>query len=111
MKIRVTYSEYITLGEVKAVKAFAKEQKPELENIVRETIRAVEEDLHISFFLDDIKEVEATYYNARQRPVISIAARATDHNVNPREIGHWLFVEAYKSLDEDYCSANIYRRE
>ena len=35
MKIRVTYSKYITLGEVKAVKAFAKEQKPELENIVR----------------------------------------------------------------------------
>lgn len=110
MKIKVTYSEFITAKDIKAVKAFAKEQKPELENIVRESVRAIEEDLNIRF-IDEIKEAEATYYNNWERPVISISGVATDRGVNVRELGHWVYVKAYKTLDENGCSANIYRRE
>lgn len=110
MKIKTTFSEFISLGDIKAVKAHAKEQKSELECIVRESIRAVEEALNIKF-LDEIKEVEATYYNAWERPVISVSGRATDNKTDVHERGHWLFVEAYKTLDECGCAANIYRRE
>lgn len=110
MKIQVAYSEYITLADIKAVKAFAKEQKPELESIAHETIHAIEEALDIKF-LDEIKEVKATYYNAWKRPVISVSGRATDNKISVHEPGHWLFVEAYKTLDEGACAANIYRRE
>lgn len=110
MKIKVTYSEFITAKDIKAVKALAKEQKPELENIVHESVRAIEEDLNIRF-LDEIKEAEATYYNNWERPVISISGIATDRSIDIREPGHWVYVEAYKTLDENGCSANIYRRE
>lgn len=110
MKIKVTFSDLITVGDIKAVKAYAKEQKPELENIVRESIKAAEEYLNISF-LYEIREVEATYYNTWKRPVISISGRATDNNVEVNEPGHWLYVEAYKCLDEAGCAGNIYRRE
>lgn len=34
-----------------------------------------------------------------------------DRNVSPLNPGYWLFVEAYKTLDENGCAANIYRRE
>ena len=110
MKIKVAYSELITMKDIKLVKAFAKEQKPELESIARETVRAIEEELNIRFF-DEIKEAEATYYNDWERPVISVSGRATDLNVSPLNPGYWLFVEAYKTLDENGCAANIYRRE
>ncbi len=110
MKIKVAYSEFITMKDIKRVKAFAKEQKPELESIARETVRAIEEALNIRFF-DEIKEAEATYYNDWERPVISVSGRATDRNVSPLNPGYWLFVEAYKTLDENGCAANIYRRE
>lgn len=43
MKIKVAYSEFIAAKDIKSVKAFAKEQKPELESIARETVRAIEE--------------------------------------------------------------------
>lgn len=110
MKINVTFSDLITIGDIKAVRAYAKEQKPELEEMARESIKAAEKELNISF-LDEIREVEATYYNTYKRPVFSFAGEATDHNIPISETGHWLYVRAYKSLDESSCAANIYRRE
>ena len=110
MKIKVTFADCISIGDIKAVKAYAKEQKPELEEIALESIAAVEEYLNISF-LYDITEVEATYYNSYKRPVISFVGKATDKNVHISEAGHWLFVEACKTLDEPGCAATIYRRE
>lgn len=110
MKIKVAYFKGITMKDIKRVKAFAKEQKPELESIVRETVRAIEEVLNIRF-LGEIKEAKATYYNDWARPVISVSGLATDRNVSPLNPGYWLFVEAYKTLDENGCAANIYRRE
>ena len=57
MKIRVTYSKYIALGEVKAVKAFAKEQKPELENIVRETIAQLKKIIRSAPVADEVEKL------------------------------------------------------
>lgn len=96
------------MKDIKRVKAFAKEQKPELESIVRETVRAIEEELNIRF-LGEIKEAKATYYNDWARPVISVSGIATDRTVSPLNPGYWLFVEAYKTLDENGYAANIYR--
>lgn len=110
MKIKTTFSEFITIGEIKRVKEFAKSQKENMRDIVSESIKAVEAELDISF-LNDPTEFEVTYYNDYQRPVVTIAGRAVDHNVDVREPGHWIYVEAYKSLDEPHCAANIYRRE
>lgn len=110
MKIKTTFSDLITVGDIKAVKNYAKEQKPELESIARESIKAAEECLNIRF-LGEPMSVEATYYNIWEMPVISICGPAIDNNVKCDEPGHWLFVEAYKTPDEPGCSASIYRRE
>lgn len=110
MKIKVTFSDLITTRDIKAVRAYAKEQKPELEEMARETIKAVEKELNISF-LGEIREVEATYYNTYKRPVFSIVGEATDRNISISEPGYWLYVRSYKTLDESSCAANIYRRE
>lgn len=110
MKIKVIFSNTISIGDIKAVKAYAKEQKPELEEIVRESIEAVRKHLNVGF-LGNFTEVEATYFNSYEKPVISFTAKAVDYNVPISEAGHWIIVEAHKTLDQPGCSAIIYRRE
>lgn len=110
MKIKVGYSEFVPVGGIKAVKAHAKELKPELENIVRESIEFAQKDLDIDF-LYEITEARVTYYNSYQKPVVYVWGRATDSKLSPMNPKHWLFVEAFVSLDEHSCSANVYRKE
>ena len=108
MKIKITFDGSIAIQDIKAVKAYAREQRAALEEIVRESIKAVEEVLDISFW-QEITEAEATYYNDYKRPVIAFRGKAFDRK-QPGE-DQWLFVEAFKCLDEEGCGANIYRKE
>lgn len=110
MKIKTTFSKSITIGDIKAVKEYAKAQRAELPELCIQAVGAVEEQLGINF-LNNPSEFTAEYYNWYEKPVISFSGEAVDNSVPFGKMGHYVYIFAYKCLDEPGVSYALYRQE
>lgn len=73
-KITTDFNDLISIGEIKQVKAFAKENKCNLENYLIERLEATENELNIMY--DQVFSASATYFNSYENPVLYIKAEA-----------------------------------
>lgn len=110
MKIKTTFSESITIGDIKSVKEYAKAQRAELPGLCIQAVGAVEEQLGI-YFLDNPSEFRVTYYNCYEKPVILFSGEAVDKSVPFGEMGRYVYLTAYKCLDDPGLSYSLYRQE
>lgn len=110
MKIKTTFSESITIGDIKAVKEYAKAQRAELPELCIQAVGAVEEQLGI-YFLNNPADFTVKYYNWYQKPVISFQGEAVDKSVPFGKMGHYVYIFAHKCLDETGVAYSLYRQE
>lgn len=110
MKIKTTFSDSITVGDIKSVKGYAKAQRAELPELCIQAVGAVEERIGI-YFLNNPSEFVVKYYNWHEKPVISFSGEAVDKSVPFGEMGHYVYVVAHICLDEPGMSYSLYRQE
>lgn len=96
INLTVEMSDFITIGDAKSVKSWMKDSKDLLPDYVENMVAKVERDLEIGF--TDIYQIDATYYNNYEMPVIMIVGRGYDRR--PGTNNDALFVEAFTSEAE-----------
>ena len=103
-KITVKMNDLVTVGNAKIVKSWMKETKPQLEEYARRMLDKVEKEEAISWW--DVYELEATYFDSYELPVITIIGSAYDTSDQRGK----MFLEAYAS-DEGRSAVNRFTRE
>lgn len=96
INLTVEMSDLVTIGDAKLVKSWMKDTKDLLPDYVENMVAKAERDLKIG--LTDIYQIEATYYNNYDMPVIMIVGRGIDRR--PGSDINALFVEAFTSEAE-----------
>ena len=92
----------VTISEAKAIKAYMKETKPMLDDHVQLMLLKAEREMKIGFI--NIYELEATYFNNYEMPVIKITAKAIDRTSDKADSIH--FVEVF--IDDTGCTSDHY---
>lgn len=96
INLTVEMSDLVTTGDAELVKSWMKDTKDLLPDYVENMVAKAERDLEIG--LTDIYQIEATYYNNYEMPVIMIVGRGYDRR--PGSDIYSLFVEAFTSEAE-----------
>lgn len=104
-EITTTIDHLVTVGELKAVEAWMEETKPLLDEYAVRMLKKSQTDQKISWY--KVFEMEATYCNDNEMPVIYIAGKAFDRTAATS--GVTIFIEVW--VVDDGCVATRYIRE
>lgn len=100
-KITTEISSTATIGEKKAINSWMKDTKPALEEYAKEMLDKVKAELYCNWW--NVYEIEATYYNSYEMPVLKIVGRIIEYKTAKNA-----FVEVFVDRDPG-CITHFFR--